>query len=37
MFKMKKLFILIVFLCLFVFVVVGCGSKKDEVKEMNMK
>ena len=30
MLKMKKLFTLIVFSCLFVLVVAGCGSKKDE-------
>ncbi|MGR5873968.1 hypothetical protein ACT7DH_02435 [Bacillus pacificus] len=35
MLKMKKLFTLIVFSCLFVLVVAGCGSKKDEAKETN--
>ncbi|PEJ62096.1 glutamine ABC transporter substrate-binding protein [Bacillus toyonensis] len=37
MLKMKKLFTLIVFSCLFVLVVAGCGSKKDDVKETNTK
>ncbi|EJR27329.1 MULTISPECIES: glutamine ABC transporter substrate-binding protein GlnH [Bacillus cereus group] len=37
MLKMKKLFTLIVFSCLFVLVVAGCGSKKDEAKETNTK
>lgn len=37
MLKMKKLFTLIVFSCLFVLVVAGCGSKKDETKETNTK
>ncbi|NWK71972.1 glutamine ABC transporter substrate-binding protein GlnH [Bacillus paramycoides] len=37
MLKMKKLFTLIVFSCLFVLVVAGCGNKKDEAKETNTK
>lgn len=37
MFKMKKLLTVIVFSCLFVLVVAGCGSKADEAKEMNTK
>ncbi|MBF7154528.1 glutamine ABC transporter substrate-binding protein GlnH [Bacillus albus] len=37
MLKMKKLFTLIVFSCLFVLVVAGCGSKKDVAKETNTK
>lgn len=37
MLKMKKLFTLIVFSCLFVLVVAACGSKKDEAKETNTK
>ncbi|WP_002204462.1 transporter substrate-binding domain-containing protein [Bacillus cereus] len=37
MIKMKKLFTLIVFSCLFVLIVVGCGGKKDEAKETNTK
>ena len=37
MLKMKKVFTLIVFSCLFVLVVAGCGSKKDEAKETNTK
>lgn len=37
MLKMKKLFTLIVFSCLFVLVIAGCGSKKDEAKETNTK
>ncbi|MGU3369797.1 glutamine ABC transporter substrate-binding protein GlnH [Bacillus mycoides] len=37
MLKMKKLFTLIVFSCLFMLVVAGCGSKKDDVEETNTK
>ncbi|HDR7597498.1 MULTISPECIES: glutamine ABC transporter substrate-binding protein GlnH [Bacillus cereus group] len=37
MLKMKKLFTLIVFSCLFVLIVAGCGGKKDEAKETNTK
>ena len=37
MLKMKKLFTLIVFSCLFVLVIAGCGNKKDEAKETNTK
>ncbi|MDM5460849.1 glutamine ABC transporter substrate-binding protein GlnH [Bacillus cereus] len=37
MLKMKKLFTLIVFSCLFVIIVAGCGGKKDEAKETNTK
>ncbi|MBE7104989.1 glutamine ABC transporter substrate-binding protein GlnH [Bacillus cereus] len=37
MLKMKKLFTLIIFSCLFVFIVAGCGGKKDEAKETNTK
>ena len=37
MFKMKKLLTVIVFSCLFVLVVAGCGSKTDEAKETNTK
>ncbi|MFD6506492.1 MULTISPECIES: transporter substrate-binding domain-containing protein [unclassified Bacillus (in: firmicutes)] len=37
MIKMKKLFTLIVFSCLFVLIVAGCGGKKDEAKETNTK
>lgn len=33
MLKMKKLFTLIVFSCLFVLVVAGCGSKKMRQKK----
>ncbi|MGF9964835.1 glutamate ABC transporter substrate-binding protein [Bacillus rhizoplanae] len=33
MIKMKKWFTLIVFTCLFVLIVAGCGNKKEETKE----
>ena len=37
MLKMKKLFTLIVFSCLFVLVVAGCGSKKMRRKKRTQK
>ncbi|MDM5187120.1 glutamate ABC transporter substrate-binding protein [Bacillus sp. DX4.1] len=33
MIKVKKLFTLIVFACLFTLIIAGCGSKKEETKE----
>ncbi|MBO1626922.1 glutamate ABC transporter substrate-binding protein [Bacillus arachidis] len=35
MFKMKKLFVLIVFSCLFALIIAGCGSKKETSKEVS--
>ncbi|MFJ8530776.1 glutamate ABC transporter substrate-binding protein [Bacillus sp. NPDC094106] len=37
MIKMKKMFTLIVFACLFTLIVAGCGNKKEEEKETNTK